>query len=386
MPKKLYIIDGHAHIYSAYYAPMRPLTGPSGEPTKAVYIFTTAMLGLIDRAKPDMLVVAMDSKAPSFRVDMYPEYKAHRAPMPEDLPGQIKQIERILEAMNIPMLRVDGWEADDIIGTLTKEADIIGTLTKEATEKGIDAFICSKDKDMLQLLNEHVVAYDIKKDLVTDTQSLKEDKGLTPEQFIDVLALQGDAADNIPGVPDVGPKTATDWIKKYGSLDELYAHADEIKGKRGDNLRNFKDQAYLSKDLVIINTKAPVEFDEEIFAYCGPDTDKLANIYKELGFTKLLTSLGVQVEETKPKKKSASIPGGLFAGTEGEKTDHKNKANYELIDTQEKLDSFVKELSKQDTFAFDTETTSINAMRADLVGMSFSWQANTGYYLPVKAP
>ncbi|MHC5160151.1 MAG: DNA polymerase I, partial [Planctomycetota bacterium] len=215
---------------------------------------------------------------------------------------------------------------------------------------------------------------------------LKEDKGLTPEQFIDVLALQGDAADNIPGVPDVGPKTATDWIKKYGSLDELYAHADEIKGKRGDNLRNFKDQAYLSKDLVIINTKAPVEFDEETFAYCGPDTDKLANIYKELGFTKLLASLGVQVEETKPKTKSAPIPGGLFADSEETKKARKNKANYELIDTQEKLDTFVKELSKQDAFAFDTETTSINAMRADLVGMSFSWQANTGYYLPVKAP
>ncbi|MHC5156090.1 MAG: 5'-3' exonuclease, partial [Planctomycetota bacterium] len=181
MSKKLYIIDGHAHIYSAYYAPMRPLTAPSGEPTKAVFVFTNALLGLIERAKPDMLVVTMDSKAPSFRVDMYPEYKAHRPPMPEDLPAQIGHIERILEAMNIPMLRVDGWEADDLIGTLAREA----------TDKGIDSLICSKDKDMLQLLNEHVVAYDIKKDIVTDTQSLMEDKGLTPEQFIDVLALQG---------------------------------------------------------------------------------------------------------------------------------------------------------------------------------------------------
>ncbi|MCD6174559.1 MAG: DNA polymerase I [Planctomycetes bacterium] len=376
MSKKLYIIDGHAHIYSAYYAPMRSLTGPSGEPTKAVFIFTKAMLGLIERAKPDMLVVAMDSKAPSFRVDMYPEYKAHRPPMPEDLPGQIKQIERILEAMNIPMLRVDSWEADDIIGTLTKEA----------TEKGIDAYICSKDKDMLQLLNEHVVAYDIKKDIVTDTKKLMEDKGLSPEQFIDVLALQGDTADNIPGVPDVGPKTATDWIIKYGSLDKLYTHADDIKGKRGDNLRKFKEQAYLSKDLVIINCAAPVEFDEQTFAFCGPDKDKLADIYKELGFTRLFLSLGVQVEEVKPETKFAPIPGGLFAGTEEATTVRKNKANYELIDTQDKLDAFVKKLSAQQAFAFDTETTSINAMRADLVGMSFSWQADTGYYLPVKAP
>ncbi|MHC5139496.1 MAG: DNA polymerase I [Planctomycetota bacterium] len=375
MSKKLYIIDGHAHIYSAYYAPMRPLTAPSGEPTKAVFVFTNAMLGLIERAKPDMLVVTMDSKAPSFRVDMYPEYKAHRPPMPEDLPAQIGHIERILEAMNIPMLRVDGWEADDLIGTLAREA----------TEKGIDSLICSKDKDMLQLLNEHVVAYDIKKDIVTDTQSLMEDKGLTPEQFIDVLALQGDTADNIPGVPDVGPKTATDWIRKYGSLDELYEHADEIKGKRGDNLRKFKEQAYLSKDLVIINCAAPIEFDENAFTFSGPDTDKLADIYKELGFTKLLSSLGVQVEEVKPKTKPAPIPGGLFA-EESRVGTARADANYTLVDTPEKLDKFAKELTQQQAFAFDTETTSINAMRADLVGLSFSWQGGTGYYLPVKAP
>ncbi|OQY03895.1 MAG: DNA polymerase I [Planctomycetales bacterium 4572_13] len=382
MSKKLYIIDGHAHIYSAYYAPMRPLTAPSGEPTKAVFVFTNALLGLIDRAKPDMLVVAMDSKAPSFRADMYPEYKAHRPPMPEDLPGQIKQIERILEAMNIPMLRVDGWEADDIIGTLTKEA----------TEKDIDAYICSKDKDMLQLLNEHVVTYDIKKDVVTDTKKLKEDKGLTPEQFIDVLALQGDAADNIPGVPDVGPKTATDWIIKYGSLDELYAHADDIKGKRGDNLRKFKEQAYLSKDLVIINTKAPVTFDEQAFTHCDPDTDKLADLYKELGFSKLLSALEGRVghahaeKEERTKAKPTPI-GGLFAGMEESRVGRAHaEANYELVDTQKKLDKFVEKLATQKAFAFDTETTSINAMRADLVGMSFSWKAHTGYYLPVKAP
>ncbi len=152
MAKKLYIIDGHAHIYSAYYAPMRPLTSPSGEPTKAAFVFTNTLLGLLDRKKPDMLVVTMDSKAPSFRVDMYPDYKAHRPPMPEDLPAQIGRIERILEAMNIPMLRVDGWEADDLIGTLCKQA----------AEKGIDSYICSKDKDMLQLLGKHVFAYDVK--------------------------------------------------------------------------------------------------------------------------------------------------------------------------------------------------------------------------------
>jgi DNA polymerase-1 len=378
-PKKLYIIDGHAHIYSAYYAPMRPLTGPSGEPTKAVFVFTTAMLGLIDRAKPDMLVVTMDSKTPSFRTKMYKEYKAHRPPMPEDLPGQIGRIEQILEAMNIPMLRVDGWEADDLIGTLAREA----------TEKGIDAYICSKDKDMLQLLNQHVVAYDIKTDTVTDTKALHEKMGLTPEQIIDMMALQGDAADNIPGVPDVGPKTAMEWIKQYGSLDELYAHVDEIKGKRGDNLRKFKDQAYLSRDLVIINTKAPIEFDEKAFAFCGPDKDKLAAIYKELGFAKLLSSLGVQETTPSPLRGTPPLQGESFGGLFDEPREAKTartNADYALIDTSEKLDALIKDLSRQDAFAFDTETTSIDPMRADLVGMSFSWKAGQAYYLAIKAP
>jgi len=231
---RLFIIDGHAHIYAAYYAPMRPLTSPTGEPTKAVFVFTTMLLGLLERQKPDMLVVTMDSKTPSFRTQMYADYKAHRPPMPEDLPAQIGRIEQILAAMNIPMLRVDGWEADDLIGTLAKKA----------AEKGIDAYICSKDKDMLQLLGDHVVAYEIKTDTVMDTNALHEKMGLAPEQIIDMMALQGDAADNVPGVPDVGPKTAQEWIKHYGSLDNLYAHADEIKGKRGDNLRANKDLAH----------------------------------------------------------------------------------------------------------------------------------------------
>jgi len=160
--KTLYIIDGHAHIYAAYYAPMRPLTSPAGEPTKAAYIFSSAMIKLIERAKPDMLVVAMDSKAPSFRKELYPQYKAHRSEMPEDMPGQIARIEQILAAMNIPMFRIDGFEADDIIGTLSTKA----------SAGGIDSYICSKDKDMLQLIDDHTCTYDIKSDKKTTAESL----------------------------------------------------------------------------------------------------------------------------------------------------------------------------------------------------------------------
>ncbi len=202
MAKNLYIIDGHAHIYAAYFAPMRPLTSPAGEPTKATYVFTTAVLGLIERAKPDMLVVALDSKAPTFRAEIYPEYKAHRPPMPDDMPAQIDRIEQILAAMNIPILRLDGFEADDIIGTLATNA----------SSRGIDTYICSKDKDMLQLLDEHTCTYNIKTGERTTPDSMLAEMKLTPAQFLDVLALQGDTADNVPGVPDVGPKTALDWI------------------------------------------------------------------------------------------------------------------------------------------------------------------------------
>lgn len=368
--QKLYIIDGHAHIYSAYYAPMRPLTAPDGSPTKSVYIFTTALLGLIERQKPDMLVVAMDSKGPSFRTKIYPEYKAHRQPMPEDMPSQIDHIEKILDAMNIPVLRLDGYEADDIIGTLSKKA----------SAKDIDAYICSKDKDFLQLLGDHVFMYDIKKDVLTTADTMKDDIGLTPDTFIDALALQGDKADNIPGVPDVGPKTAIDWIIKYGGMDALYAHADEIKGKRGDSLRNARELAYLSRELVTINTNSPVDLDEEAFAVTVPDNDKLAAIFRELGFSKLLSQLGVKSETA-----DGTGQPDLFSepAYETSKTEAKN---YQLIDTPEKFDKFYADLNKRKLFAIDTETTSINAMAADLVGLSFCFEPNTAYYLPVKAP
>ena len=380
--RRLFIIDGHAHIYAAYYAPMRPLTAPNGEPTKAVFVFTTALLGLLEREKPDMLVVAMDSKTPSFRTTIYPDYKAHRPPMPEDMPGQIARIEQLLEAMNIPMLRVDGFEADDLIGTLAVQA----------AQRGIEAYICSKDKDMLQLLSPSIFTYDIKTGKKTDPDTLMAETGLKPEQFIDVLALQGDTADNVPGVPDVGPKTAIDWIKTYGSLDNLYAHADEIKGKRGDNLRANKDKAELSRTLVKIKCDVPMAFDEAAMSIHPPDSEKLTALFNELGFTRMLSQMGlktaVEPQTAAPvnaKTAATSFQGGLF--------DEPVKAaprpagkDYTLVDTPDKFAAFIKELKLQKAFAVDTETTGIDPMRADLVGMSFSWQAHKAYYLPIRAP
>ena len=381
MAKKLYIIDGHAHIYAAYFAPMRPLTGPSGEPTKATYIFTTAILGLIQRKKPDMLVVAMDSKAPTFRTEIYAEYKANRPPMPDDMPAQINQIEQILDAMNIPILRIDGFEADDIMGTLAKKAGA----------DGYDCLICSKDKDILQLLDEHISVFDIKTDTRTDPGAMLEQMGIMPAQFTDCLALQGDTSDNVPGIPDVGPKTALDWIQKYGSIENLYKHVDEIKGKRGDNLRKFKDNIALSKELVTIDCNVPLEIDYDALAVKKFNEAKLVRIFTELGFNRLLTQLGLTTDaahlsiQQSPDREGGGRGANHIAlqGPASVKTiDH----DYQLIDTQKKFDSFLIELKKQKLFAIDTETTSLNAMRAALVGISFSWQPHQAFYLPLKAP
>jgi len=384
MPKTLYIIDGHAHIYAAYFAPMRQqLTSPAGEPTKATYIFTMAVLGLIEKQKPDMLVVAMDSKAPTFRHEMYPEYKAHRPPMPEDMLAQIDRIVQVLEAMRIPMLRVDGFEADDIIGTLAKKA---------ASDE-IDVRICSKDKDLLQLLGDRVSAFDMKSGKVTDPDAMREAMGIGPEQIVDCLALEGDTADNVPGVPLIGPKTAREMIRMYGDLDRLYEHADEIKGKRGENLRSAKEQAYLSQKLVTLDCAVPIEIDYDKFAAEPFDKDKLTALFGELGFTRLLAQLGLEgsgapgtrvVDSTLDSNSQSAI---LNPQLEMEPASAKTVTHdYTLIDTPEAFAEFVAELKQQTLFAVDTETTSVDAMRADLVGLSFCWEPHRAFYLPVRGP
>jgi DNA polymerase-1 len=375
MAKKLYIIDGHAHIYAAYFARMRPLTSPTGEATKATYIFTAAVLGLIQRHKPDMLVVALDSKAPTFRREIYTEYKANRPPMPDDMPAQIDRIEQILQAMNIPILRLDGFEADDIIGTLAKSA----------AKKGVETYICTKDKDMYQLVDEHTYIFDMKKGEVLDDDTLFEKYKIHPKDFIDVLALQGDSSDNVPGVPLIGEMNAVKLIQQYGSLDKLYEHADEVKGKRGENLRNFKEQAYLSKELVTIDCKVPIKIDYKALALEKFNEPELAQIFTELGFTRLLTQLGLSptsdTQQTTPRVSSIELPA---SGIENRAStvDHE----YKLVETQKKFDTFLAQLKKQKLFAIDTETTSLHAMRADLVGISFSWQPHKAFYLPIKAP
>jgi len=388
MAKTLYIIDGHAHIYAAYYAPMRQqLSSPSGEPTKATFIFTTALLGLIEKHKPDMVAVAMDSKAPTFRAKVYPQYKANRPPMPEDLPVQVDRIKEIVEAMRIPILCLEGYEADDIIGTLAAKA----------AADGFDVMICSKDKDILQLLGGPIRAFDIKSGKVTDSETMKQEMGIEPRQIIDCLALEGDAIDNVPGVPLIGEKTARELIRQYGDLDNLFAHADEIKGKRGENLRNSKDQAYLSRRLITLDCQVPIAFDYADLAVKAPDRERLAKVYAELGFSRLLDQLNAASTpakvETVADVTTQASPTAVPSSSSLPARDYSVRASaatlphdYTLVDTAEKFTAFVAELREQKLISVDTETTSVNAMRAELVGLSFSWRPGRAFYLAVRGP
>ena len=387
MAKTLYIIDGHALIYAAHYAPMKQqLSSPSGEPTKATYIFTTALVGLIEKQKPDMLCVALDCKAPTFRTAVFPEYKANRPAMPEELPAQVDRIREILDAMHIPVLCLDGYEADDIIGTLAKKA----------AADGLDVLICSKDKDILQLLNHNIRTYDIKTGKITDSETMKQEMGISPEQIVDCLALEGDAVDNVPGVPLIGEKTARELIRRYGDLDNLYTHADEITGKRGENLRNFKEQAYLSRGLVTLDSHVPMDFDYEALALKEPDKTRLMEIFRELGFNRLLIQLGVKTEESASNDPplasdppaARSTPASALPQREPGRPGSAGTIahTYTLIDTPEKFGTFLAELRKQRLISVDTETTSRNAMRAELVGISFCWESGKAFYLAIRGP
>ncbi len=413
MAKTLYIIDGHALIFAAHYAPMKQqLTSPAGEPTKATYIFTTALMGLIEKQKPDMLCVAMDCKAPTFRTAVFPEYKANRPAMPEELPVQVDRIKEILEAMHIPVLCREGYEADDVIGTLAKKA----------AADGIDVLVCTKDKDILQLLNHNIRTYDIKTGKITDSETMKREMGIGPEQIVDCLALEGDAVDNVPGVPLIGEKTARELIRKYGDLDNLYSHADEIPGKRGENLRTAKEQAYLSRGLVTLDCKVPIAIDYDALALTKPDKDRLTEIYTELGFNRLLSQLGAKDEENTagdpPAMSSTPVRPDSTETPQTQRADRSVQSNtdavshtsvkleqdafamrsstpcsaatlphiYTLIDTPEKFNDLMAEVRKQKLISVDTETTSRTAMRAELVGISLSWEPGRAFYLAVRGP
>jgi DNA polymerase-1 len=344
--KKLYLIDGSAYLYRAYHA-IRSLSNATGFPTNAIFGFTRMLLKLMEERTPPYVGMFFDAKGPTFRHAVYADYKANRPPMPDDLAMQIPPVKAVTEAFRIPVIEMDGYEADDLIGTTARQA----------AAAGFDVTIVTGDKDFVQLLTERITIWDPMKDKDIGMQDIAAANGVSPPQMIDVMGLSGDTADNVPGVPGIGPKTALKLIQSYQSLEGVYAHIEEIKGaKQRENLLAFKDQALLSRDLVTICTEAPIAFDPEVYRASAPDEAKLAAICQTYEFRQL------QQRFTAPAEGPAK--------------------HYHGIMDAEALRQLVAQLARADRVALDTETTSQDPMRAELVGLSFAIAPHEAFYIP----
>ncbi|MDP2912764.1 MAG: DNA polymerase I [Candidatus Omnitrophota bacterium] len=347
MPKRrLFLIDGNSFCYRAYYA-IRSLSNSKGQPTNAVYGFVTMMNKLIKDNAPDMLAVAFDLKGPTFRHKKFEEYKAHRKPMPDDLASQIPLIKEVVAAYNIPIFEIEGYEADDILATLAKKA----------RECDIDTFIVTGDKDALQLVDSRIKVYSTNKEgLVYDAAKVKERYGVEPKSMVDIMALMGDASDNIPGVPGIGEKTAVELIVEFGSLDNLLKNIEAVKGEaKRKTIKENRELALLSKELAILDDDVPVKIDLEELKLKPSDQPRLLELFKALEFRTLLKDLT-------PKEKLESV--------------------YELVDDDKRLKDLLGELRRVKEFAFDFETTSEDPMLAAIVGVSFSWEIGRAWYVP----
>ncbi|WP_417549865.1 DNA polymerase I [Methylophaga sp.] len=354
----LILVDGSSYLYRAYHA-MPPLTNSDGESTGTIYGVINMLRKLIRDYKPEHMAVVFDAKGKTFRNDLYAEYKATRPPMPDDLREQIAPIHEIVRAMGLPLLCVDNVEADDVIGTLAKQA----------TAAGIETVISTGDKDMAQLVSEHVTLVNTMNNSKTDIPAVKEKFGLTPQQIVDYLALMGDKVDNIPGVDSVGPKTATKLLQQYGSLQGVIEHADEVKGKLGEKLRAAVDALPLSYQLATIKMDVELDFTPETLDMQVADNQKLAELYRRYEFKSWLQELDsapAAATSTKADEPATSI-----------------ETHYETILTQQQLDNWLARLKKAELFAFDTETTSLNYLQARIVGMSFAIKAGEAAYLPL---
>jgi DNA polymerase-1 len=350
MPPRLYIIDSHGQLYASFYA-ITALSSPKGEPTNATYGFVSTLLKILREEKPDGLVACFDLPGPTHRHEAYADYKAQRKPMPEDLRPQVARVHQILRLMGIPAVESPGFEADDCIAAVAERG----------RKAGFEVVICSRDKDLEQLVGPGVTMLDTKTFEHLDAEGIRKRRGVDPPQMVDVLALMGDASDNIPGVPGVGPKTATKLIAEYGSLDNLLAHADEIKGKIGESLRAHREDALRSRALVQLSAEAPLDID---VAACRTPTsfnrEAIVGLFRELGFNKFIEELEQAAGPTAP-----------------------SKIRVHVVDTPEALARLAKDLAAQPAFAFDTETTSLVPSRARLVGLSLAWSALEGYYVPL---
>lgn len=342
----LYLIDGSAYMYRAYHA-VRGLTNSAGLPTNAVFGFTRMLMKLMDDRAPTYAAMCFDAKGPTFRHSLYADYKANRPPMPEDMAVQIPYIKDVTRAFQVPVFEQQGVEADDIIGTLARLAEAAG----------FSVVMVTGDKDFVQLVTRRATIWDPMKDKIRDLSAIEDEYGMPPERVIDVMGLSGDTSDNVPGVPGIGPKTALSLIQTFGSMEALYDNIDRItKKKQHENLVAYRDQAFLSRQLVTIDRKLPMTFDPEQMKIGPPDEETLQALFKELEFSQL------QQTFSSPAPQREKI--------------------YQAVCNAEELKRLADRLAKAEEFSVDTETTDIDSMRAKLVGISVSIVPDEAFYIP----
>jgi len=387
-PKKLFLLDAYALIFRAHFAfSKNPRINSDGLNTGVMLGFTNSMLEVIQKQNPSHLAVAFDTPKPTFRHKRYPQYKAHREATPEDIKVAVPYVKKIIRGFNVPILEKDGYEADDVIGTVAKKA----------AKDGFEVYMMTPDKDYAQLVDDHIFLYKPAYmgnavDILGVQEVLKKWDISRVDQVRDVLGLHGDASDNIPGIPGVGAKTAIKYLKAYDNIEGLLENIDELKGKAKENVINYGQQGLLSKELATIETAVPLEIDYNAMEYTGPDENKLKSIFSELEFRTITQRLFGDVSTLtgrKPEKSKNQL--SMFSPEENSRaqaiapyrTIDDIEPNYQGIENPEELKSLVQFLSIQKEFCFDTETTNINPVDAQLVGMSFSYVKGDAYYVPV---
>ncbi|WP_431687083.1 DNA polymerase I [Hahella sp. NBU794] len=356
------LVDGSSYLFRAYHVPnLKELRNSKGQPTGAIR-GVISMLRKLQKDYPESQVVAVfDAKGKNFRHEMYPDYKANRPPMPEDLACQIAPLYDIVRAMGLPLLIIEGVEADDVIGTLAHEA----------TTKGLDAVISTGDKDMAQLVSPHVTLVNTMTETTMDREGVVEKFGVPPELIVDYLALIGDTVDNIPGVNKCGPKTAVKWLGEFGSLTQVMERADEVKGKIGESLRSSLEQLPLSKELATIKTDVELPFTLEEVCPNPVDTEALRTWFTELEFRTWIKDLDATPSTQATTPEASASPAQSV------------EQDYQVVTEQDQFDHWIKVLTDAKTFSFDTETTSLNYMEAEIVGVSFAVEPGKAAYVPV---
>jgi len=386
--KKLFLLDAYALIFRAYYAFIKnPRVTSKGMNTSAIFGFLLALREVLQKQKPTHIAVAFDTHEPTFRHEMYREYKANRDETPEDIRNAVPYIKRLLEAYRIPIIDCPGFEADDIIGTLAKKA----------SERGFVTYMMTPDKDFAQLVSDTIFMLKPSRSgnesIRWGVDEVKQEFSVQqPGQVIDILALMGDTADNIPGAPGVGPKTAMKLISEYGSVEELFRHTDQLKGKLKEIIENNRAQIELSKKLATIELKVPVELKEDELVLETPDREKLRLLFSELEFRTIAAEILPELEKTiKPSEQGPLFPpasepaqGTLFDNGQISAISEKSTIesvphNYLLIEGPDELRDFVSMALKQKEICFDSETTGINALDSELVALAFSWEKGTGW-------